>query len=245
MMGKIAQQIRICILEDHQSIVDGYKYRFADNPNLSVVGICTNGEELETFLDQTPAHVLLMDLNVPISKTNHNPIPFLFFIARIQEKQPDLNILVVSMLTQPILIRELVEAGIRGYIFKDDFGSIQQLAKIVEVVGDGGIYFSEGAFQSYKNNKLVEVHPLLSPRQLQILSLCAAYPDSSCCMLAKQLSIADSTLRNILSNIYKRFNVQTRAAAIMKAQQLGIINTPQFEIEPNQLDESIKPNSKK
>jgi DNA-binding NarL/FixJ family response regulator len=244
-MGKTPQHIRIGILEDHQSIVDGYKYRLADHPDLAVVGACSNGEELEKLLEHTPVDVLLMDLNVPISRTNNNPIPFLFFITRIQKKQPEMNILAISMLTQPRLIKELVEAGIRGYIFKDDVESIQQLAKVVEIMGGGGIYFSEGAFESYKNSKLEEAHQLLSPRQRMILSLCAAYPDSSCNMLAKQMGISDSTLRNTLSNIYKKFNVQTRAAAILKAHQLGILSSPPYEITPDQVNESIKPDPKK
>jgi DNA-binding CsgD family transcriptional regulator len=63
----------------------------------------------------------------------------------------------------------------------------------------------------------------LSIRQLQALSLCAAYPDALTTDLSKEMAIANSTFRNLLSGAYIKLNVHTRAAAIAKAQSLGII----------------------
>lgn len=63
----------------------------------------------------------------------------------------------------------------------------------------------------------------LTPRQMQVLSLCAAFPDLSTAQLAEQLEIAPSTLRNLMSESYLRLSVRNRAAAIAKARQLGLI----------------------
>ena len=112
-----------------------------------------------------------------------------------------------------------VNAGISGYIFKDDQASIQQLAKIVEIVAGGGIYFSQGAYRDLRGE---QPESILTPRQLQALSLCAAQPDGDALALANKLGITGSTLRNLLSGAYLRLGVRTRAAAIAKAYQLGI-----------------------
>ena len=56
-----------------------------------------------------------------------------------------------------------------------------------------------------------------------MLSLCAAYPNSKTAELAGKMKIADSTLRNLLSTVYFKLGVQTRAAAIAKARQMGIL----------------------
>jgi DNA-binding CsgD family transcriptional regulator len=82
--------------------------------------------------------------------------------------------------------------------------------------------------------------PSLTPRQMEVLSLCAAYPEKPTAQLAKHLHIVDSTFRDHLTDIYLKLGVPNRAAAIAKARQLGLIvsgkppplNDPQDEDEP-------------
>ena len=212
-------QIRVAILDDHQSIIDGYSYRISSAPHIKIVATGLFGEELEPMLENNPVDVLLLDISVPNSPDNNNPFPILYIIPRLLQRYPDLNILVISMYTQHALVETLVNAGISGYIFKDDQASIQQLAKIVEIVAGGGIYFSQGAYRDMHGEP---AETILTPRQLEALSLCAAQPDGDTVVLANKLGITGSTLRNLLSGAYLRLGVRTRAAAIAKAQQLGI-----------------------
>jgi DNA-binding NarL/FixJ family response regulator len=221
--------IRVAILDDHQSIIDGYCYRISSAPHIQVVATALFGEELEPMLDNHEVDVLLLDISVPNSPENNNPFPILYMIPRLLQRHPNLNILVISMYTQHALVETLVNAGISGYIFKDDQASVQQLAKIVEIVAGGGIYFSQGAYRDLRGQ---QAESILTPRQLEALSLCAAQPDGDTVVLANRLGITGSTLRNLLSGAYLRLGVRTRAAAIAKAQKLGIFplmpetNTP-------------------
>ena len=145
---------------------------------------------------------------------------FQFAIPRLLQQFPDLNILVITMLNQHSLIETLVDAGVSGYILKDDQGSIQELGKIVTMVARGGVYFSQGA---YRDLRAGTSRPVLTHRQSEALSLCSAYPDNATIELSKQLGISSSTLRNLLSGAYLRLGVRTRPAAIAKARQLGLI----------------------
>ncbi len=212
-------QIRVAILDDHQSIIDGYCYRISSAPHIKVVATALFGEELEPMLEAHEVDVLLLDISVPNSAENNNPFPILYVIPRLLQRHQGLNILVISMYTQHALVETLVNAGISGYIFKDDQASIQQLAKIVEIVAGGGIYFSQGAYRDLRGE---QPDSILTPRQLEALSLCAAQPDGDTVVLANKLGITGSTLRNLLSGAYLRLGVRTRAAAIAKAQKLGI-----------------------
>jgi two-component system nitrate/nitrite response regulator NarL len=215
-------RIRVAIMEDHQSIIDGYVYRLSENTNIDIVGMGAYGEDIEPMLKIYPADVLLLDINLPTSTSNPNPFPILYVIPRLLEQHPHLSILIISMLTQRTLVESMVNIGASGYIFKDDQASIQQLAKIVTIVANGGIYFSKNAYTEMRGSSSV---PLLTPRQLEVLSLCAAYPDISTSVLAEKLDIASSTLRNLLSEVYLRLGVRTRAAAMVKAKQLKILPT--------------------
>jgi len=216
-------QVRVAILEDHQGIIDGYMYRLGTVPEIRVVGAALFSEELEPLLASHPADVLLMDINVPTSPQNRNPFPILHLLPRLLSKYPNLRVLVISVLTQNTLIEALIEAGISGYIFKHDQASIQQLAKIVLMTASGGVYFSQGAYQSMRRDAAPSKGSPLTLRQMEILSICAAYPDVTTSELAGRLGIANSTLRNLLSGAYLRLEVRTRAAAIAKARQMGLL----------------------
>ncbi len=213
-------KIKVAILEDHLSIIDGYLFRLSKMPDIEVVATRTYGEELEGMLSDHPVDVLLLDINVPTSRENNNPFPLLFAIPRLLEKYPGLHILVITMLNQQSLIDAVVEKGVNGFILKDDQSSIQELGKIVTIIACGGVYFSQSA---YRDLRATSSGPLLTSRQLEVLSLCASYPDSSTAVLAKQMGISSSTLRNLLSGAYLRLGVRTRAAAITKSQRMGLI----------------------
>jgi DNA-binding CsgD family transcriptional regulator len=58
---------------------------------------------------------------------------------------------------------------------------------------------------------------------MELLSLCAAYPDASTADLAQMMSISNSTVRNLLSNLYLRLGVHSRTAAVEKARAMGLI----------------------
>ncbi|MBN2386050.1 MAG: response regulator transcription factor [Anaerolineales bacterium] len=212
--------VRVAIVDDHISIVDGYQYRLAKSPKIEVVATGTCGEEIEPLLARHPVDVLLLDINLPTSPENRNPFPVLHAIPRLLLQHPRLNILIISMLKQIVLVEALVDAGVSGYILKDDQVSIQQLTKIVLMIASGGIYFSEGTYHYPTTGKS---KPVLTPRQLEALSLCAAYPDGTTIALANTLGISGSTLRNLLSGAYLRLGVRTRAAAIARANQLGLL----------------------
>jgi DNA-binding NarL/FixJ family response regulator len=213
-------KIRVAILDDHQSIIDGYSYRLAAASRIQIIGTALYGEELEPMLAGNDVDVLLLDVSIPNSLDDHNPYPVLHVIPQLLKKYPKLNILIISMFTQRSLIDTLVNAGICGYIFKDDQASIQQLDKVVEKIANGGIYYSQGAYRDVLEEP---AESLLTTRQLEALSLCASHPNNDTMALAGKLGITGSTLRNLLSNAYLRLGVRTRAAAIAKANELGIL----------------------
>ena len=93
-------------------------------------------------------------------------------------------------------------------------------------VANGGIFYSQRANEILMKGGDEQEDYILSPRQLEALSLCASYPNESSAQLAGRMSISHSTIRNLLSGAYLKLGVQTRSAAVTKARQLGIIPPP-------------------
>jgi DNA-binding NarL/FixJ family response regulator len=213
-------RINVAVLESQQGTVDGYTYRLNMVPEVKVVATCLYADELESFLGKEPINLLITGVDVYVSRNNRNPFPILYFISEQKKLYPGLKFLIISCVNHPQLIKELIEAGINGFILKDDQQSIQRLGNIVKMVADGGVYFSDGLMQNFFS-KMPSM--ILTKRQLEVITLCAAYPDEDTYNLAKRLNISGSTLRNILSSTYEKLGVRTRTSAILKVRQMGII----------------------
>lgn len=221
-------KIQVLIMDDHQGIVDGYRYRLSMAPNIEVVDTLSYGEELETAMKENPVDVLILDVEVPASPENSNSYPILHTIPTLLYLYPNLAILVISMHNEPGLVRAIVEAGAAGYILKSDSTKIQELGKWIISLVNGDPCFSDKILRVFPGR----INEPFTPRQLEALSLCAAYPNSKTAELAAKMKIASSTLRNLLSTVYLKLGVQTRAAAIAKARQMGIITPDSALMQP-------------
>jgi DNA-binding NarL/FixJ family response regulator len=221
--------IRIAILDDHQSIIDGYVYRLSKDQNIKIIATGRFGEELIPIVENNTLDVLLLDLSLPVSESNRSIYPIINTIPKIIQKYPDLKILIITMFSNRTIIENVLKYGASGYIIKDDHQSIRNLANIVNILADGGVYVSKSLYANQYNDK---DHALLTKRQYEVLSLCAAYPSTPIRILAKQINIADSTFRNILSGIYQRLGVNSRSAAVLKAEKMGILAVLPDQVSP-------------
>lgn len=220
----MSESIRVAILDDHQSIVDGYRFRLGSSRRVNIVAVMSYGEEIHPTMEKHSIDVLLLDIGVPTSESNPNPYPILHEIPALLQRFPNLIILVISMHTDRGLIRAVMEAGASGYILKDDHATLRDLENVVISVFNGGIHLSRQANDALLRRGAAGDETLLSKRQREALSLCLSYPDSSTAELAKKMSISNSTIRNLLSGSYIKLGVRTRIAAVAKARQLGLIS---------------------
>ncbi len=214
--------LRVAILDDHQSIVDGYRYRLGQAAGIEIAWVAEFGEDLEPQMAAQPADVLLLDVGVPTSVVNRNPYPIHNLLPRLHQAYPNLIIIIISMHAESSLIKAMMQAGASGYILKDDRATIERLAEVICAASHGDICLSPQARQLWQKRSTDALQPL-TQRQLDALSLCAAYPNSSTAELAGRLNVAPSTLRNLLSGAYLRLNVNTRAGAVAEARRRKLL----------------------
>ena len=213
--------VKVSILDDHQTILDGYQFRLANSQRVEIASALQFGSEINAALEKYSTDVLILDINVPTSQDNPNPYPILHVIPSLLQKYPNLAILVISMHNDRSLIRAVMEAGASGYILKDDQSMLVDLENVIVSIAAGGIFLSREISNILLPANTNEDVPL-SQRQLEVLSLSLAFPDDTTADLAKKMSVANSTVRNLLSGAYIKLGVRTRAAAIAKARKLGV-----------------------
>ena len=219
----MSNKIRVSILDDHQSIIDGYIDRLSADPNIVVTAAMSYADELEPALAAHPTDVLLLDISVPTAPDNPNPYPILYIIPKLLDRYAGLSILVITMFTERQLIRSVMDAGASGYVLKDDQTIIRNLAQTVLSIANGETVFSSQAHQLLSRRDLAKDRNHLTQRQLEAISLCAAFPDWTTADLANKMSVANSTIRSLLSNAYLHLGVHSRLGAITKARELGLI----------------------
>lgn len=228
---KPEKKLRVAVLEDHPVVVDGYTLRLSAYPNIELVAAARNGEQLDRLLEEHEVDVLILDVVAPAREGTLAPYPLFSVIPSLRSQYPGMAILIISGHKQPTLIRSVMEAGASGYIIKSDVAATERLGQIISSLGGGGMYLSEQSVAALAQTDASGDIEMLTDRQREVLSLCAANPGMSTDDLAKQLSIASSTVRNLLSNCYKRLRVNNMTAAVLKARELGLI-TPMDDVYP-------------
>lgn len=225
--------LTVAILDDHSITIDGYRHRLAQDAGLQIAWTTSYGEEVLTRMAEQPVDVLILDVSVPTSTNNPSPYPILDVIPRLLESHTALTVLVISMHAESRLIKNVMRLGASGYVLKDDRESLDRLDRVVRAVAAGDLHLSPLAGRRWRE-RLADGDRTLTPRQLQVLSLCMAYPDETSQQLAARMAITPVTLRNLMSGAYLRLNVRSRTAAVAEAQRRGLI-TPTL---PSPLDRS-------
>jgi len=213
--------IRVAIVDDHQSIIDGYLYRLQNAKDIEVVGTTYYGEEIEPLLAKHAVNVLLLDAQIPTSNSNSASYPVFMELPKLIETYPQVHVIIISVHIQRSFIKYALEAGASGYVIKNDYQTIESLEAVIRSVAVGGVHFSRQGLLPLLNERSKE--GVLTQRQLQALSLCAAYPNKTTAELAQKLNVAHSTMRNLLSGAYLRLGVRSRSAAVAEARRREII----------------------
>ncbi|HAY84792.1 MAG TPA: hypothetical protein DCY42_07695 [Chloroflexi bacterium] len=215
------RKIHIGILDDHIATASGYKLKLEQNPKIAVAWIANYFQDLIACLEAHPTDLIILDIEVSNSPEGSEPYPILHAIPQLLEKNPEIKIVVISMHNRPVMIKAIKTAGASGYILKEDVRSYEKLDQIlIDIYEQESIYFSPEALRILKKPDEI---PSLSRRQHEILSIISSNPAIKTNELAETLYVSPSTIRNHLSDIYLKLEVNNRYSAVVRAQQYGLI----------------------
>lgn len=219
--------IRVVVLDDHPLIQHGIRSLLSDSQDIEVAGEGGSGEELRSLVEAHHPDVVLLDLNMPEQANRKREAGNTFrpfeAIAWISRVSPQTRILVISQHFDLATVERAANAGVHGYLLKDD-RLTEHLADAVRSVYHGGAYFS-ATVSEMLHRPLSKLPSLsLTNRQLEVLQSICASPNQSYSAHAAKLGIEENTLRNHLRSIFERLDVNNLAAAIIKASQMGLID---------------------
>jgi NarL family two-component system response regulator LiaR len=207
--------IRVAVVDDHPHVAIALRTLLDDVPDIDLVGESKRGSELFSLVRQTRPHVLLLDLLIEAE------FDALSAVRVLHADFPQLKICLLSAFLKPTLVHKLLQAGVHGYILKDD-DYVSKIDTIIRDLYDGQIYLSPQAYVALAEATRVEGgDQTLTERELEILRLAQqGLPNPQ---IAQALHIASGTVRNHLSAIYRKLDVHSRHEALQVVQERGLI----------------------
>jgi two-component system, NarL family, response regulator DegU len=219
---------KIVIIDDHQLFREGVKRILDFEPTFEVVAEGDDGSEAVALVEQNQPDVIIMDINMP----NRNGVEA---TAELIEKYPDSKVIILSIHDDENYVTHALKTGATGYLLKEM--DADALVEAVKVVADGGSYLhprvthnlvkeyrrlsaDEGGTDKYISQ--VEIRRplhLLTRRECEVLQLLADGKSNR--GIGEALFISEKTVKNHVSNILQKMNVNDRTQAVVVAIKNG------------------------
>ncbi|RKD33152.1 response regulator [Thermohalobacter berrensis] len=211
------KKITVLIADDHSLVREGLEQILSLEKDIEVIGQASNGNEaIEKTLELKPDLVLL-DINMP----ELNGIETL---RRLKDMGIDSKIVMLTIHDDREYLFETVNIGADGYVLKDS--DSDSLVKAIKDVYSGKSYIEPSLasllvkeFNSRDRAK-ESTRDLLTKREYEVLTLIAEGLNNR--EIAQRLFISEKTVKNHVSNIFKKINVSDRIQAAIYAYKNNI-----------------------
>ncbi len=202
-----ADMAGVVIADDHVLIREGVRSVLAREPDMRVVGEASNGDEVIRVLERIPANVVLLDLNMPGGSAVET-------LRRIRSMQPELPVLILSVLPEEQVAVHFIKLGAAGYVSK--WTAAEELVHAIRRVLGGTRYVSPALAELLAAGRGRPSRDLLSPRELQVLRRIAA--GRSVKQIADDLGLSVSTVHthrtHVLDKLHLRSDVDLTRYAV-------------------------------
>jgi len=199
--------IHVGIIEDDETIREGYAFLIGNTPGYKIAGTYPSYEDAAKKLVHDNPDVLLLDVELP-------GLSGIEALPKLKKLLPDMHILILTVYEQEMLIFRALGNGAAGYLTKNTPAE-KIVAAIHEVMEGGGPMSANIARMVISSFKRNESTPL-TRRETEILEQIATGKSRK--RIAEELFIDLETVKSHIKNIYHKLNVHSKADAIKAAK---------------------------
>ena len=216
--GKINNMaVKIMIADDHSMIREGLKNLLELDGDIQVIAEAVDGEDCLEKLQLVKPDVLLLDINMP--KKNGLEV-----LKSLKSRRSKLKVLVLTVHNETEYLMKAVDIGVNGYVLKDSESA--ELKKAIFTVADGETCIQPSLIPALnakmiETNKDAEKIKSLTKRELDVLKLLAVGMFNK--EVGKRLEISERTVKNHVSNIFKKLGVTDRTQAAVFAIRNNLV----------------------
>lgn len=213
----MGSRIKVMIADDHALMREGIKQLLEFDGEIEVIAEANDGEECLEKLKTVNPEVLLLDINMP--KKNGIEV-----LENIRSQNLKVKVLILTVHNEIEYLLKAVDIGVDGYILKDSESA--ELKRAIITVLEGESYIQSSLIPAL-NSRLIardvdkEKIESLTKRELEVLVQVANGMFNK--EIANTLKISERTVKNHLSNIFRKIDVSDRTQAAVFAIKNDII----------------------
>lgn len=210
--------IKVMLVDDHVLIREGIRNLLEFDGNIEVIEQAGDGFECLEKLQYVYPDIILLDINMP--KMNGIEV-----LEELKAKENPVKVIILTVHSEVEYLVKAIDIGANGYILKDSESS--ELKQAINDIINGGSYIQPSLIPTL-NSRLInrdidkEKLKTLTKREVEILALVASGMFNK--EIAVNLDISERTVKNHISNIFKKIDVSDRTQAAVFAIRNNIIN---------------------
>jgi DNA-binding NarL/FixJ family response regulator len=212
--------VRVLLVDDHDLFRTGLR-NLLEERGVEVAGEAGAGAEAVRLVRELAPDVVIMDLHMP-------GMSGIEAIKQIAASAPLTRVLVLTISDQDEDVLHAILAGACGYLLKDS--SVEELIRGIEAAAVGeslvspaiaGKVLRQVRATAGSPDAADTIRAELSQRELDVLKLIASGNDNA--MIAAELHISPKTVKNHISNILMKLQIENRIQAAVYAVRSGIV----------------------
>jgi DNA-binding NarL/FixJ family response regulator len=203
--------VRVLIADDHRLMVEGTKQALERAGGFEVVGEAVNGVQVLPLVRRLKPELVLLDLRMP-------QMDGLTCLSKIRKEFPDVKVAILSVSQDPEVIQTALKRGASAYIVKSI--DPEDLSAALRQALDGNVFTTAGVTEDPGERAARAAG--LTDRELVIVRAVARGLSNEA--IAKELWVAEQTVKFHLTNIYRKLGVSNRTEAARYAFEQGLVD---------------------
>lgn len=211
--------VRLLLADDHAMIREGLKSLISKESDLTVVAEAENGKEAVELAQKSGAHIVVMDVAMPI-------LNGIEATRTLLKANPNIKVVALSGHANRELVREMLKAGAWAYVLKSR--AYEELVRAIREVMKGRKYLSpdiaRGVVDEYvglsSSSSANPAFIVLTDREREALQLIAEGKSTK--VVADELSVSVKTVETHRHNIMEKLNLYSVAELTKYAIREGI-----------------------
>jgi DNA-binding NarL/FixJ family response regulator len=212
------RRLKVLVADDHELMLEAIRLALAQAvDDFEIVATTSRSTRVLPLVAQMQPDLVLLDLRMP-------EMDGLTCLELLRRRHPEVTTVVLSGVDEPNVVRSAFNRGAKAFIWKhiDPRDLPSALRQAMEGTVAHQIFGEADARPASAGNEAG-----LSERELSILTeLCDGLSNKQ---IAKQLWLAEQTVKFHLTNIYRKLDVSTRTEAVNAAYRRGLLETPLLE----------------
>jgi DNA-binding NarL/FixJ family response regulator len=215
-------KIKVLLADDHSLFREGLKSLLEEQNDIKIIGEAEDGLETIRLVQQLKPTVILMDINMPV-------VDGVEATRMILKEAPSIGIVILTMYPQDEYVFQALKAGAKAYLLKDTPSN--KLLNVIRTVHAGEAVMDAelttrllGEFRRMANKE--EESPTfqtLTDQELRILTMVAEGASNK--DIATDLALSERTIKNYMSLIFQKLQVNNRTEAAIRAMRDGLVDT--------------------